>query len=462
MKKSELKELIDKLSAAEERMAALEKGEIQTAQAVESVSQFLSDFHGYAAERGVKALAQVGLKLEQFVKTPAIGAEQLTTISFALGVLRGGLQEGSSEGIRAAMVETLELIGLEPMVMSMPYSKPSGPSKKSAEGSWTVDSIETSAPPKEPAIVEAVKPESVPAASAPPPRTSGLTGRLGGRILEGEKGPDGSLRVELPAESVEKVEFLLSPFDSEDTITQELVSQDDRVENILKSVKDFMASFAEGDMNKAQGILKDLAETQEGGSEMFSEIGGLARLLHGSFKNISQTLDPELRVILEDRIPDSGNRLEHILKLTEDAATTTLNHVETIRKRMEEDSQRLSRIGQHLFKLKPVGDAALNRMNENIALLSEMQESLEQTGKDLEAILTSQGYQDLTGQIIQKVVDFQSDLESKLVGLVSTFGMKVNPNKEYKEELYGPAHDKLDGALHSQDDVDALLASFGF
>ncbi len=461
MKKSQLKELVDKLAAAEEQMAALERGEISTAQSVESVSQILSDFHSTAADRGVKALAQVGLKLEQFVKTPSIGAEQLTTISFALGVLRGGLQEGSSEGIRAAMVETLELIGLEPMVMSMPYSKPSAPSKKE-EVSWTVDYINTAPPRKDPVMAEEAAVQPPPAATPSPGRVSGLTGRLGGKILQGEEGPDGALRVELPAESVEKVEFLLSPFDAEDTLTQQLVSQDDRVENILKSVKDFMASFAEGNMGKAQGILKELAETQEDGDEMFSEIGGLARLLHSSFQNISQTLDPELREILEDRIPDSGNRLEHILQLTEEAATTTLDHVETIRKRMEQDAQRMSQISQHLVKLKPVGDVAQHRMDENLALLSEMQESLEQTGKDLDVILTSQGYQDLTGQIIQKVVNFQNDLESKLVGLVSTFGMKVSPSKKYTEELYGPAHDKLEGALHSQDDIDALLASFGF
>ena len=143
MKKSQLKELVEKLAAGEERMAALERGEISTAEAVQSVAEILNDFHTTAADRGVKALAQVGLKLEQFVKTPSIGAEQLTTVSFSLGVLRGGLQEGSSEGIRAAMVETLELIGLEPMVMSMPYSKPDTRSKKSAETAWKVEAIET-------------------------------------------------------------------------------------------------------------------------------------------------------------------------------------------------------------------------------------------------------------------------------------------------------------------------------
>lgn len=462
MKKSQLKELVEKLAAAEERMAALERGDIPTSKAVEDVAEILSSFHSMAAERGVKALAQVGVKLEQFVKTPSIGAEQLTTVSFSLGVLRAGLQEGSSEGIRAAMVETLELIGLEPMVMSMPYSRPDPRPKKVVEGSWEVEAIQSPPPKADEPLLEPPAPAVPPEAQGPPSRRLALADRLGGKVLSGEASANGSLRVELPAESVEKVEFLLSPFNAEDTLTQQLVSQDTRVEGILKSVKDFMASFAEGDMDKAQGILKELAEIQEDGSELFSEIGGMARLLHGSFKNISQTLDPELREILEQKMPDSGNRLEHILQLTEDAASTTLDHVDKIRKRMDDDLKRLRQMGDLFARLRPVGDLAQQRMDESLSLLLGMQESLQQTGKDLEAILTSQSYQDLTGQIIQKVVSFQNDLEGKLVGLVSTFGMKVSPGKQYKEDLYGPAHDKVDGALHSQDEIDALLASFGF
>ncbi|MCK7514653.1 MAG: hypothetical protein MZV70_68760 [Desulfobacterales bacterium] len=54
-------------------------------------------------------------------------------------------------------------------------------------------------------------------------------------------------------------------------------------------------------MNKAQGVLKGLAEMQEDGSELFSQIGEMARLLHSMLKNVAQTLDPELREVLEGR-----------------------------------------------------------------------------------------------------------------------------------------------------------------
>jgi chemotaxis protein CheZ len=110
-----------------------------------------------------------------------------------------------------------------------------------------------------------------------------------------------------------------------------------------------------------------------------------------------------------------------------------------------------------------MGDSAYHRMSENSRLVGELKASFDQTEQDLAMILTSQGYQDLTGQIITKIVNSQKELEGKLVNLVSYFGGKVrrDPAKK-KDELYGPAHGKSDGAMHSQDQVDALLAEFGF
>ncbi|MFP5213927.1 MAG: protein phosphatase CheZ, partial [Acidobacteriota bacterium] len=82
----------------------------------------------------------------------------------------------------------------------------------------------------------------------------------------------------------------------------------------------------------------------------------------------------------------------------------------------------------------------------------------------LSVILTSQSYQDLTGQVVTKIITFQKDMETKLINLIRTFGIKVNRGKKKKDEdveLYGPAHKKMDAA-HSQDEIDAILAGFGF
>jgi chemotaxis regulatin CheY-phosphate phosphatase CheZ len=81
---------------------------------------------------------------------------------------------------------------------------------------------------------------------------------------------------------------------------------------------------------------------------------------------------------------------------------------------------------------------------------------------DLDTILTAQDYQDLSGQIILKISQLLKDMERKLVDLIRTFGVKPVGSKKPCDELYGPAHAAMDNAVHSQDDVDSLLADFGF
>jgi chemotaxis protein CheZ len=486
MKKAELQKLSEKVENAEKVMGALEKGELSTELAVEKVLKFMGEFHSLAHSVGSKGLAQLGRKIEKFASVPSPGAEQLTTLSYALGVLRKGMEDASAEGLRAAMIECLEVLGVEPLEMSVPFQAESGKGKSDREQAWSLQKAEVEKPRKTPteAPVDAgshrpaspvsqaapapVKPKPAtppapPAApEAPDSQMEQVPRRLGSKMVASPGPDENTARIELPTESLEKVEYLLSPFDAESPLTQQLSADDDRLQDILKEVKTFMASFVEGDLDEAQTALEAIANLQ-GDTGLFNEIGTMARNLHSSLKGLAHTLDPGLKELVEDKLPDSENRLEHILELTESAANTTMDHVETIRKRMEADQERLMQLEQHFARLKPMGDSAYHRMSENSRLVGELKASFDQTEQDLAMILTSQGYQDLTGQIITKIVNSQKELEGKLVNLVSYFGGKVrrDPAKK-KDELYGPAHGKSDGAMHSQDQVDALLAEFGF
>jgi chemotaxis protein CheZ len=74
--------------------------------------------------------------------------------------------------------------------------------------------------------------------------------------------------------------------------------------------------------------------------------------------------------------------------------------------------------------------------------------------------MMSQSFQDLSGQVIKKVVDIISRTEAQLLEI-----LVVTANVESEAEAHG--HHKLEGpqvpdkAL-KQDDVDDLLASLGF
>ncbi len=72
---------------------------------------------------------------------------------------------------------------------------------------------------------------------------------------------------------------------------------------------------------------------------------------------------------------------------------------------------------------------------------------------DLTEILTTQSFQDLTGQTIKKVIKLVGDIEEELVKLIATFGVKMEPG--LRAEMTNP--EKV-----SQEDVNDLLKDFGF
>ena len=85
----------------------------------------------------------------------------------------------------------------------------------------------------------------------------------------------------------------------------------------------------------------------------------------------------------------------------------------------------------------------------------------------LSEVLMAQDYQDLTGQIIRKVITLVQNVEQKLVKLVRITGNKLDDSKgatDDKKELSGPAIPGLDQGdqVTNQDDVDDLLSSLGF
>ena len=185
--------------------------------------------------------------------------------------------------------------------------------------------------------------------------------------------------------------------------------------------------------------------------------------MHDSIRGFLSTLDPSLQEIVVNKIPDSGNRLEHMMEMTEKAAITTLDHVEAMQERLTSELEQISGLRALLGGLNAIGDAAGKKLAQGAEVLNAMETIIGEHRSDLDIILTAQDYQDLSGQIILKISQLLKDMELKLVDLIRTFGVKpVTSKQKSSDELYGPAHAAMDNAVHSQDDVDSLLADFGF
>ncbi|NTW36783.1 MAG: protein phosphatase CheZ [Syntrophobacteraceae bacterium] len=296
-------------------------------------------------------------------------------------------------------------------------------------------------------------------------RLEQTVGQLGGEVSLEPVGEDSnSIVIRFPGspEVIEQIETLLSIGVPQGLFAPQISQSGAKFDKVLGAIKEFMMALSNGNCNDAQGILLNLAEQQQQAG-LYNEIGGLARELHNSLKNFMETMDPHIREMVEERIPDTGNRLEHILELTENAANTTIDHVEAIQRRNELEQKGIDELERIVSKLTAIGDQAHDRVLKGQEILAEIRESLKKNHDDLIVVLTAQDYQDLTGQIILKIIQLLNDLELKLVNVIRTFGMKSEEKKESKvEELYGPAHKARADALHSQDDVDGLLAEFGF
>jgi|GEM_PF-568746 len=290
--------------------------------------------------------------------------------------------------------------------------------------------------------------------------------KVGGRLIRpGQDGHERRLEIEFPMDPgiLNRVEACLLFHDVTASVTGSTADEGEVLEEVIDGIKEFMMSFAAGDVERAQQILLGIAQCRH--PALYKEIGLLARELHTSLRDFQVKLDPTLKEIVQDRLPDSGNRLEHIIQLTENAANVTLDHVEAIQRRNEEDQGRASRLRELAQALHPVGDQAARRLEGILLQVAELEADLSKNHEDLLTILTAQDYQDLTGQIILKIIRLLNDLEGKLLHLITSFGVRVESEtgrRSSDRELYGPAHKDLEGALHSQDDVDAMLAEFGF
>lgn len=108
-------------------------------------------------------------------------------------------------------------------------------------------------------------------------------------------------------------------------------------------------------------------------------------------------------------------------------------------------------------------------------LLYKTKEDATTLSNQLNEILIAQDYQDLTGQMIQRVITLVSEVEDRLVTFLVTFSnpetaekFKEHNSQRTLEESIAPQGPALDShkqsgeVAASQDEVDDLLASLGF
>ncbi|KJR43149.1 chemotaxis protein CheZ [Candidatus Magnetoovum chiemensis] len=221
------------------------------------------------------------------------------------------------------------------------------------------------------------------------------------------------------------------------------------INEIIENVEKLLEAFASGNTEDAEAAINYLSRYGE--KEIFSEVGKLTRKVHNSIKDFKSALDPRLTDLAKDIMPDATDELEWVIAKTEAAASKTIS--------LSEQSQ--SEITTAISNLSNIEETDKNK--ENIAKLKNALSTLD---SNLVEIMLAQEFQDITGQIIKKVVRLVAELEIQLVDLIKSFGVKIEPSKAItlKPEtatLTGPVK-KVEDVMHGQEDIDALLSELGF
>ena len=207
-------------------------------------------------------------------------------------------------------------------------------------------------------------------------------------------------------------------------------------------------------------------------STLFLELGKMTREIHESIMNFR--LDSRITDLAHTDIPDAKDRLEYVITMTENAANTVMTVVERgtpVAEKLIEQSKQLTQQWQK-FRRREMGPDELRAMGQDVEnFFAESSTMMTELLSGFTEVLMAQDFQDLTGQIIRRVINLVNEIEGNLVKLIRIQGENyVREDKTDKSGAAGetilegpqvPGKESTD-VMRGQDDVDDLLASLGF
>lgn len=199
---------------------------------------------------------------------------------------------------------------------------------------------------------------------------------------------------------------------------------------------------------------------------VFNRIGQMARELHDVLRELGY--DKLLEQVVTDALPDTKDRLSYIANLTEQAACRVLNATDIARPlqgQLEDRARVLAERWDKAFDNRlGVDEFRQLAIDTRGFLKQEMPEKNGVIGEQLLEIMMAQDFQDLTGQVIKKIVSLAQNLESQLMHLLIEVMPGERRNQSVDSLLNGPVINPATGGdvVVSQQQVDDLLDSLGF
>lgn len=198
-------------------------------------------------------------------------------------------------------------------------------------------------------------------------------------------------------------------------------------------------------------------------AKVINQVGQMARKLHDTLRELGLHKEIEKAT---STIPDARDRLNYVATLTQQAAERVLTATEAAQPmvdKLSDESHRLASQWDLLFQKKLDVKQFKDLVTQTHAYLHEAPKQGKEINAYLLEIMMAQDFQDLTGQVIKKIIQLTQEMEKQLVELL----LENAPPAVRAENaglLNGPVINAAgrDDVVTNQDQVDDLLESLGF
>jgi chemotaxis protein CheZ len=206
------------------------------------------------------------------------------------------------------------------------------------------------------------------------------------------------------------------------------------------------------------------------GQMMYARLGSIVRIMHDSLRELGY--DKALTEA-SSQIVDAQDRLEYVASLTEQAANKVLNTLDDgmpAQDKLSKQAKDMEGRWADLFAGKLSIEQFKALAGDSRSFAQAVSEATEAEKARLLEIMMAQDFQDITGQLIKKVVKITQTVENELAQLLrdsapadvkEKLAQKQAAQEQEKpaELMQGPS---VPSAALDQDSVDDLLADLGF
>ncbi len=198
---------------------------------------------------------------------------------------------------------------------------------------------------------------------------------------------------------------------------------------------------------------------------VFNRIGNMTRVLHDTLTELGYEKLLETTV---SALPDAKDRLAYVANLTEQAACRVLNATDVANPLLEQIEGNSKALGARWDKVfaNQMSTGEFKKLAEETRafLNKDLPQKTAATHAQLTEIMMAQDFQDLTGQVIKKIVALAQTLEAGLMGVLVEVVPETKRTEEVTNLMNGPvinAEGRTDVVVN-QEQVDDLLDSLGF